>query len=134
MALHVGVGTASSTEIDVKGIVIATRLAMERALQEIAVRPDHLLVDAMDIQWEHVPCTSLVRGDAICLPIAAASIVAKVTRDRFMIKQDNLFPGYSFARHKGYGTRQHLDALRLLGPCHLHRRSFAPVRDATLLQ
>ena len=131
MALHVGVGMASSTEIDVRGIVAATRLAMVRALQEIPVRPDHLLVDAMDIHWKYIPCTSLVRGDVICLPISAASIVAKVTRDRFMVKQDNLFPGYSFAQHKGYGTRQHLEALRHLGPCHLHRRSFAPVRETT---
>ena len=130
LAMSCAAGLASAGEIDSLGIVPATRLAMARALAGLDVPSDHLLIDAMNLPGEPTPQTAIIDGDALSVTIAAASIVAKVTRDRLMQgAAERDFPGYGFARHKGYGTPQHLDALRRLGPCPLHRRSFAPVRD-----
>jgi ribonuclease HII len=123
-------GLASAEEIDEFGIVGATRLAMRRAVESLDVTPNALLIDGryLKLPAVNLPQKSMSRGEQQSLSIAAASIVAKVTRDRLMIEIDDLYPGYDFARHKGYGTIHHRRALVELGPCPLHRRSFAPVR------
>ncbi len=125
-----GLGRAEPGEIDDLNILRATHLAMQRAVLQLCPLPDHLLVDGLPAQGLPVPHTALVRGDARSYSIAAASVLAKVTRDRQMLESDRLYPGYGFARHKGYPTPEHLDRLRRLGPCPLHRRSFLPVRVA----
>ncbi len=102
--------------------------AMNLALDQLAPRPEHVLVDGLRIRWLTYPQTALVQGDARSYSIAAASVLAKVTRDRMMHEFDRQFPGYGFAEHKGYGTPQHLAAIRELGPCPIHRRSFSPFR------
>ncbi len=128
VAVGVGVGEASPEEIDELGIVPATRLAMRRALAALPTRPDYLLLDHITLPDVNLPQESFVRGDARVLSIAAASIVAKVTRDRIMVALDAAYPGYGFAAHKGYGTAAHREALHRLGPSPVHRRSWAPVR------
>jgi len=132
-AVAVGIGAASTREIDQLNIYHAALLAMRRAVEQLAERPDHLLVDARRIPGVSMPQTPLVGGDGRDASIAAASIVAKVTRDALMTDLDASYPGYGFARHKGYGTQAHLEALQTLGPTPHHRRSFAPVRRAGTL-
>jgi ribonuclease HII len=127
LALAWGIGLASHAEIDRSGILPATRLAVGRALASIPVKPNHLLLDFISLPENPTPQTSLVKGDARSLSIAAASILAKTARDALMVELDRRYPGYSFAIHKGYGTRQHLAALAALGPCAVHRLSFAPL-------
>ncbi|MGB9593609.1 MAG: ribonuclease HII [Anaerolineae bacterium] len=127
-AVAVGFGLASAQEIDDLGILPATRLAMRRAIANLGIVAEFLLIDAVKLPQETIRQKSIVRGDALCFSVAAASIVAKVRRDRLMAELDGLYPGYGFARHKGYGTAQHQAALRALGPCPIHRRTFAPVR------
>ena len=124
-------GMSSAREIDDLGIVPATRLAIERALGSMPLLPQYLLVDALDLPNIDIPQKSIVHGDARCLSIAAASIVAKIERDRLMTEADARYPGYSFAANKGYGTAEHLRALESRGPCEIHRFSFAPVRQMT---
>ncbi|HSM93243.1 MAG TPA: ribonuclease HII [Anaeromyxobacteraceae bacterium] len=124
------VGSATPEEVDALNVYQAGLLAMRRAVEALAVRPDHLLVDARRIPDLAIPQEGIVKGDARSLSIAAASVIAKVTRDAVMVEADARYPGYGFARHKGYGAPEHLDALRRLGPCELHRRTFAPVREA----
>ena len=102
--------------------------AMDLALGQLDPRPQHVLVDGLKIKWLSYPQTALVQGDARSYSIAAASVLAKVTRDRLMREMDKLYPGYGFAEHKGYGTPQHYRAIQQLGPCAIHRRSFAPFR------
>ena len=131
-AVAVGVGAVPSAEIDAQGIVPATRKAMALALQSLSPAADCLLIDYLTLPDQSLPQKSLPKGDAVVLSIAAASIVAKVSRDRMMIDLDALYPGYGFARHKGYGTPEHRAALGKLGPCAIHRRSFAPLRDLAL--
>jgi ribonuclease HII len=126
----IGVGRASVSEIDRLNVLRATHLAMARAAAALRPEADFLLVDGLPVPGLPIPSRSIVRGDALSLSIAAASVVAKVTRDRLMPALDRRHPGYGFARHKGYGTAAHLLALRLLGPCPAHRRSFRPVADA----
>jgi ribonuclease HII len=116
------------SEIDTLGIVPATRKAMAQALQRLAAPPDHLLIDYLPLSAVSLPQISLPKGDAKVLSIAAASIVAKVSRDRMMVALEEEIPGYGFAQHKGYGTPQHRAALAELGVCDAHRRSFAPMR------
>jgi ribonuclease HII len=123
----IGIGDASAEEIDSIGIAQANRLALARAIDHLSVRPDFVLLDFFTLPQLHLPQRGLAHGDALSLTIAAASIIAKVTRDRWMVDQDDSHPGYGFARHKGYGTAMHKAALARLGPCALHRRSFAPV-------
>jgi len=115
--------------VDEIGIVPATRLAIERALNSIPLLPQYLLLDALDLPAVKIPQKSIIDGDAKCVSIAAASIVAKVERDRLMAEADEQYPGYAFASNKGYGTAQHLRELRERGPCEIHRFTFAPVRD-----
>jgi ribonuclease HII len=120
---------AECDEIDRHDIRRATFLAMRRALEALPERPAAVLVDGFAIPLLDLPQQALVHGDALCLSIAAASIIAKVARDRLMLDLDRLYPDYGFAVHKGYATPDHLAALRRHGPCPCHRRSFAPVRD-----
>ncbi len=127
-ALTWAVGSALPAEIDDLGIVPATRKAMARALRALQLSPDYLLIDYLSLPEIAVPQTSLPKGDAHVLSIAAASIVAKVSRDQMMVDLDARFPKYGFRRHKGYGTEQHQAALATLGPSAVHRRSFAPLR------
>lgn len=127
-ALAWGVGLASHAEIDALGIVPATRLAMLRALQQANLQADHLLIDALRLPEQTTPQTALVKGDARSLSIAAASVLAKTARDAKMVSYDALYPGYGFARHKGYGTAAHQAALQACGPCPIHRRSFQPLK------
>jgi len=126
--LAIGVGVVSQTEIDDKGIVPATRMAMRMAIEQLPLLPDFLLIDAVKLPDVSIPQKSIIHGDCLCLSIACASIVAKVRRDRLMIELDALHPGYGLARHKGYATREHMLSLQRLGPCSIHRQSFAPVR------
>ncbi len=129
---QVGVGIATVEEIDDINILWATMLAMERAVAALALTPAMILVDGNRCpRWTHVSL-AVVSGDALCLSIAAASIIAKEERDRMMADYDAHHPGYGWAQNKGYGTRQHLDALGRLGPTPLHRRSFAPVAQLGL--
>ena len=122
------VGFASPQEIDKIGIVPATRLAMARALAQLAPPPQYLLIDALLLPDVDFSQTSIIRGDSASLSIAAASVLAKTARDALMVSMDETHPGYTFTRHKGYGTRQHQAALARLGPCEIHRKSFAPIR------
>jgi len=128
VALAVGVGGVGPGEIDREGIVPATRAAMERAVAMLNPPPDALLIDAVDLSGViALPQRSLPYGDSLSLSIAAASIVAKVSRDRAMAALDARHPGYGFARHKGYGTAAHHAALRRMGVTEAHRRSYAPI-------
>ncbi len=125
-----GVGACTADEIDSIGIVPATRLAMLRAIAELDPQPEHLLIDALELHSVPIPQTSIIRADSRSQSVAAASIIAKVTRDRLMANIfEAEFPGYGFAAHKGYGTTMHMAALRELGASPIHRRSFKPVRD-----
>jgi ribonuclease HII len=126
-ALDWGVGFASCEEIDALGIVPATRLAMQRAMEKLALAPQHLLVDFMRLPDIPIPQTPLVKGDARSLSIAAAAVLAKTARDAWMGALDARYPGYGFACHKGYGTPGHQEALALLGCCPEHRRSYEPI-------
>jgi ribonuclease HII len=126
------VGIASVEEIDTINILRASQEAMRRAVTGLAVTVAHALVDGLPFNPFPVPQTALIGGDGCSVSIAAASIVAKVTRDRLMHALDERFPGYGFPDNKGYGTRFHLDALRKLGPTPEHRQSFAPVRERYL--
>jgi ribonuclease HII len=129
-AIAIAVAVIEVATIDRVNILRATHLGMRQAAAQLA--PDFILVDGLPVPDLPCPSQNLVHGDARCASIAAASIVAKVTRDRLMVEADAAYPGYGFARHKGYGTAEHLAALRRLGPCPLHRRSFAPVAAALL--
>ena len=127
-ALGVGLGEAGPEEIDEFGIVKATRLAMARAVGNLSIEADCLLIDAIPLPEAGISFHSIIKGDALCRSIAAASIVAKVARDQQMVKEDAYYPWYGFARNKGYPTPEHLEHLARKGPCPIHRRSFAPVR------
>ncbi|HEY6101518.1 MAG TPA: ribonuclease HII, partial [Anaeromyxobacter sp.] len=129
-AIAWGVARAEVDEIDGLNIYRAGLLALTRAIRALATVPDHLLVDARKLQELRIPQTPIVHGDALSLTIAAASILAKTTRDALMREMDQAHPGYGFARHKGYPTAEHFDALKRLGACPIHRRSFQPVREA----
>jgi ribonuclease HII len=132
-ALAWSVGVAEPLEIDRLNIYWATREASLRALAGLGRAPGHVLVDGRGIARLEHPQTAIVGGDRKSFCIAAASILAKVTRDRIMCEHDSRFPGYGFAQHKGYCTPEHFVALRALGPSPIHRRSFAPVFDAAQL-
>jgi ribonuclease HII len=124
------VGLASPEEVDRLNVYQAGLLAMRRAVEGLAQAPEHLLVDARRIPGLAQPQRGIVKGDAKSLSIAAASVVAKTTRDALMVEADARWPGYGFGRHKGYGAPEHLEALGRLGPCAIHRRSFGPVKEA----
>lgn len=123
-----GIASVEPPEIDRVNILRATHQAMVAALASLAPSPEHVLVDGLPVAVLRWPQTALVKGDSRSYSIAAASVLAKVTRDRQMLEYDRHYPAYGFARHKGYPTPEHLGALRRHGPCPIHRRSFAPVR------
>lgn len=123
-AIAYGIAFASEQEIDEINILQATFLAMRRAMEQLAVQPSIALIDGNRETDFGLPVRTIVKGDSLSANIAAASILAKVTRDRFMEEQDKLYPQYGFALHKGYGTRAHYDALRTHGICPIHRRTF----------
>lgn len=127
-ALGIGVGWVPAAEIDRFGLAVANRLAWRRAVAALPWPPDFLLLDAFSLPDAPTPQLAIVRGDRECLTIAAASIVAKVARDRALAALDTTLPGYGFGRHKGYGTAEHRAAIARHGPCPEHRRSFAPLR------
>jgi ribonuclease HII len=126
------VATASREEIDRLNILRATHLAMRRATEALNPLPDHCLIDGLPLRDFPFPYDAIIKGDGLSLSIAAASIIAKVTRDRLMAEIDREFPQFGFAKHQGYGTKAHLEALRNHGPCRHHRRSFQPVAQCTL--
>jgi ribonuclease HII len=128
-AIAVGVGIVPSQVIDSINILKATKLAMMQAVEKLSKKPHFLLIDRVTLSQCPIPQRGITRGDKLCLSIACASIVAKVTRDRMMTEFDRIYPGYGFAHHKGYGTGEHLSCLRNLGPSPIHRLYFAPVRD-----
>ena len=131
-ALAWAVASIGADEIDRIGIGVAALRAMLLAVDQLSLRPPHLLMDYIPVRDCHYPYDTLVKGDSRSYSIAAASNVAKVARDHMMGEFDSAFPGYGFARHKGYATRLHLDRLQEIGPCDIHRRSFAPVAQLTL--
>jgi len=123
-AVSIGVGIVDHVVIDEVNILNATFRAMHSALSQLRCSPEHILVDGPLFAGANIPYTALVNGDSVSVSIAAASIVAKVTRDRLMRQYDMDFPQYGFARHKGYGTREHIEAIRKFGLCEIHRKSF----------
>jgi len=131
-ALGIGVGIVEVDEIDRLNIYRAALEAMRRAVMALPTVPDHVVVDARSIPGIAVPQTALIKGDSRCYSVAAASIVAKVTRDAMMRELDTSYPQYGFCAHMGYATKQHLDAIGRHGPSPIHRRSFAPVRELRL--
>lgn len=129
VAEGIGIGWAEPAEVDELGITQATRQAMARAVAQLGGRVDALLIDHLRLPEIPLPQRSLPKADARCLSVAAASIIAKVERDRRMVALDREYPGYGFATHKGYGTAQHRRALKQLGPSPIHRRSWGPIRS-----
>jgi len=128
-AIGIGFGILSPDAIDSRGMTMAVRKAMYSAVEHLPCPPDFLLIDHVRLPELDLPQKGITKGDSLSLSIACASIVAKVTRDRMMVALDDVYPGYGFARHKGYATREHLTRLRRLGACPIHRRCFAPVRE-----
>lgn len=128
-AIDYALGSAEPAEIDALNILQATKLAMKRAVEGLKVRPHYLMIDALTLPTVKLPQLPLIGGDLKSATIAAASILAKVTRDRLMVELDTLYPEYTFSKNKGYGTSEHMQVLRRLGPCPLHRRSFAPMKQ-----
>jgi ribonuclease HII len=129
VAISVGIGLVPHDVVDAQGIVRATRLAMKLAVEKLAPQPQYLLIDYLRLPEVLLPQKGITDGDSLCFSIACASIVAKVARDRLMVELDGVYPGYRLAKHKGYGTKEHLACLRRQGPCPIHRRSFRPVRE-----
>lgn len=128
--LACGIGVVHHDQVDTMNILEATKMAMRKALQQIIITPDALLIDALTIPGISTYQKSIIKGDAISRSIAAASIVAKVHRDKMMAEYDLQYPGYGFSRNVGYGTREHMEALNRIGCCPIHRTTFAPVRKA----
>jgi ribonuclease HII len=128
--IHFGIAQADARLIDQINILQATHRAMNLALEQLRPPPHHALVDGLRVRTLRFPHTAIVSGDELSYSIAAASILAKVSRDRLMVEFDRQYPGYGFAGHKGYGTQAHLAVLKERGACPIHRQSFAPVRPA----
>ena len=129
-ALSVGIGISSPEVIDEINILNATKKAMIEAINNLSIKPEHLLIDAVKLDID-IPQTSIIKGDAKSQSIASASIIAKVTRDRMMVELDKKYPMYDFKHNKGYGTKKHIEALYQYGPIEEHRKSFAPVSELT---
>ncbi len=117
----------SEADVDLLNIYQATKKGMLEVIRGLEVTPDHVLIDAMPLGELKIPHTSIIHGDARCASVAAASILAKVTRDEFMEKMDVKYPNYGFKKNKGYGTKAHMEALEKYGPCPIHRKTYAPV-------
>jgi ribonuclease HII len=133
LALDFSIAVVEPETIDEINILEATRLAMKRTIEALSLQPEFALIDGWPVPRFPLPHLGVVRGDATCLPIAAASILAKAERDRLMSDLHQIYPGYGFDRHKGYPTADHLRRLSLHGPCPAHRRSFGPVKKALSL-
>ena len=125
-AIAIGIGVVSEKKIDEINIYEATKLAMQEAIKHLKVKPDYLLIDAMKLETD-IPATSIIKGDAKSLSIAAASVIAKVTRDRMLIELDKKYPMYDFKHNKGYPTKKHLEATKKYGIIVEHRRSYGPI-------
>jgi ribonuclease HII len=128
-AVCTSVGIVAEDVIDKVNILQATYRAMEQAVGSLSTAPDYLLLDAVTLTHIPLPQKGMPKGDQLSISIAAASIIAKVTRDRLMIEYDRLYPEYGFAGHKGYGTKQHLQAIATHGPCPIHRKTFRGVKE-----
>lgn len=128
-ALAIGLGIVSEKVIDEVNIYEATKIAMKEAIKNLNITPEHVLIDAMKLEL-NIPSTSIIKGDAKSESIAAASIIAKVTRDHMLDEMDKEYPMYDLKNNKGYGTKKHLEALQTYGPCKYHRVSYSPVRNA----
>lgn len=128
-ALNWSIGIIFPPLLDDINIYQATKLAMSSAIAGLTLRPDHLIIDAVKLPEVRIPQTPLIKGDSLSISVASASILAKVERDRIMDGLEELYPGYGFAKHKGYATREHIKALMELGPCPVHRCSFEPVKS-----
>ncbi len=127
-ALAIGIGISSVEEIDQINIYRASREAMLSAIHQLKIKPEFLLVDAMPMEID-IPMRSIIKGDAQSVSIAAASIIAKTTRDAYMVEMDKLFPEYNFKQHKGYGTKEHIEAITKFGITPIHRRTYEPVKS-----
>ena len=127
IAVAIGVGAASHEIVDTYGLTRAVRLAMKLAINQLQPQPDSLLIDFVRLPDISLRQKGITNGDELCFSIACASIIAKVSRDTIMTDFDRVYPGYGLARHKGYGTKEHLSCLRRLGPSPIHRRSYQPV-------
>ncbi len=128
-ALAFSIARAEVNEIDEINILQATLSAMKRAVENLKIAPQKVLIDGNQIPKMNYVCEAIIKGDQKIQAISAASILAKVTRDRLLLQFEKDYPGYGFAKHKGYGTKVHMEALKKLGPCAIHRISFAPVRE-----
>lgn len=128
-AISIGLGIVSEKVIDEVNIYEATKIAMKEAIKNLNVTPEHVLIDAMKLEL-NIPSTSIIKGDTKSESIAAASIIAKVTRDHMLDEMDKEYPMYDLKNNKGYGTKKHLEALQTYGPCKYHRVSYSPVRNA----
>jgi ribonuclease HII len=129
VAISVGTGVVPPEIIDSQNIVKATLLAMKQAVAQLCQAPEYLLIDHLCLPNISLPQKGITNGDQLCFSIACASIIAKVARDHFMVQLDRVYPGYGLAKHKGYGTREHLFYLHQRGPCPIHRHSFRPVKE-----
>ena len=129
LAIDYGIGIVAPEVIDRINILQATRLAMQKALRVLKQPPEFLLIDALNLPDVEIPQLAIIKGDALCHSIAAASILAKVTRDRLMGEYHQEYPQYNFVSHKGYGTEEHLEKIKEFGPCPIHRRSFKGVKE-----
>lgn len=127
-AISVGIGIVSEKVIDDVNIYEATKIAMKEAISKIDVKMDHVLIDAMPLDID-IPTTSIIKGDSKSISIAAASVIAKVTRDRMMYELDKVYPMYDLKHNKGYGTKKHIEAIKKYGICKYHRLSFRPVSE-----
>jgi ribonuclease HII len=133
-AVAVGVGIVPSQVIDSINILKATKLAMMQAVEKLPEQPSFLIIDRVTLPQCPIPQKGIIRGDKLCLSIACASIIAKVTRDRMMVRFDQIYHGYGFAQHKGYGTGKHISCLQELGPSPIHRLYFSPVRNVIAIK
>ena len=127
-AIAIGIGIVSEKVIDEVNIYEATKIAMKKAISDTNIKPDHVLIDAMPLDID-APTTSIIKGDAKSISIAAASVIAKVTRDRMMYELDKMYPMYGLASNKGYGTKKHIEAIKKYGITKYHRLSFKPVSE-----
>lgn len=127
-ALAIGIGIINEKKIDEVNIYEATKLAMKEAINSLNIKPEHILIDAMPLELD-IPATSIIKGDAKSLSIAAASVIAKVTRDRMMYELDKKYPMYGFGSHKGYPTKKHIEAINKYGLIDGYRKTYAPIKD-----
>ncbi len=133
-AMAISLNIVGPAEIDSYNIYRATQLSMQKVIEHLAIKPDMALIDAMPVNSEQVPTYSLVHGDALSVSIAAASIIAKVARDRIMVALDGKYPEYGFAGNKGYGSGSHMEAIRVHGATKWHRRSYEPIKSMGLIE